>query len=94
MAMQPKKVARGINNDGGIASAASADVTSEEDMKEMAAIAIERHGSLDILCANAGIYPQTKLEDMTVEEWDSVLATNLKGNFLSVKACLPHNEGQ
>ena len=85
-----EEVARGINNDGGIASATSADVTSEEDMKQMAAIAIERHGSLDILCANAGIYPQTKLEDMTVEEWDSVLATNLKGNFLSVKACLPH----
>tara|TARA_B100001173_G_C15947245_1_gene529735 strand:+ start:333 stop:1175 length:843 start_codon:yes stop_codon:yes gene_type:complete len=85
-----EEVARGINNDGGIASATSADVTSEEDMKQMAAIAIERHGSLDVLCANAGIYPQTKLEDMTVEEWDSVLATNLKGNFLSVKACLPH----
>ena len=40
-----EEVARGINNDGGIASATSADVTSEEDMKEMAAIAIERHGS-------------------------------------------------
>jgi len=85
-----EEVARGINNDGGIASAISADVTSEEDMKQMAAIAIERHGNLDILCANAGIYPQTKLEEMTVEEWDGVLATNLKGNFLSVKACLPH----
>ena len=44
-----EEVARGINNDGGIASATSADVTSEEDMKQMAAIAIERHGSLDVL---------------------------------------------
>jgi len=85
-----EEVARGINDNGGVASATSADVTSEEEMTKMAATAIERHGSLDILCANAGIYPQTKLEEMTVEEWDGVLATNLKGNFLSVKACLPH----
>ena len=85
-----EEVARGISDKGGFASATSADVTSEEEMAQMASIAIDRHGGLDILCANAGIYPQTKLEEMTVEEWDGVLATNLKGNFLSVKACLPH----
>ena len=85
-----EEVARGISDKGGFASATSADVTSEEEMAQMASIAIDRHGGLDILCANAGIYPQTKLEEMTVEEWDGVLATNLKGNFLSVKACLPY----
>jgi 3-oxoacyl-[acyl-carrier protein] reductase len=41
------------------------------------------------LCANAGIYPQTKLENMEVEEWDRVMSTNLKGAFVSVKACIP-----
>jgi len=46
-------------------------------------------GGLDVLCANAGVYPQTKLEEMDPAEWDLVMGTNLKGNFLSVKACLP-----
>ena len=60
-----EEVARGISDKGGLASATSADVTSEEEMAQMASIAIDRHGGLDILCANAGIYPQTKLEEMT-----------------------------
>ena len=59
-------------------------------MHAVAEAAMERHGRLDVLCANAGIYPQTKLEEMSSEEWDQVMATNLKGNFLSIKACLPH----
>ena len=54
----------------------------------MAAAAAERHGGIDVLCANAGVYPQTNIDEMTRPEWDLVLGTNLKGNFLSVKACL------
>ena len=54
-----------------------------------AAAAAERHGGIDILCANAGVYPQTNIEEMDPSEWDLVIGTNLKGNFLSVKACLP-----
>lgn len=75
---------------GGTASAFTGDVTNWDDMQAMAAAAAERHGGIDTLCANAGIFPQTKLEDMDPEEWDMVLATNLKSAFLSVKACLPY----
>ena len=50
----------------------------------------KQNGGIDILCANAGVYPQTNMADMDPSEWDLVLGTNLKGNFLSVKACLPH----
>ena len=55
----------------------------------MATVA-ERLGGLDVLCANAGIFPAAKLEDMSGAEWDEVLATNLKGTFLAVKTALPH----
>jgi 3-oxoacyl-[acyl-carrier protein] reductase len=41
-------------------------------------------------CASAGVFPQVKLEDMSPETWDEVMATNLKGTFLSVKACMPY----
>jgi len=79
-----------ISSAGGRASAIAGDVTSYEDMANVAAAAVDRHGGIDVLCANAGIYPQSKLEEMSTEEWDQVLGTNLKGNFISVKACLPH----
>jgi len=75
---------------GNGASGFSADIASWEQSQAMAKAAVERNGGLDILCANAGIYPQTNIEDMDVEEWDQVMGTNLKGTFLSVKACLPH----
>ncbi|AZO13079.1 SDR family oxidoreductase [Mesorhizobium sp. M1C.F.Ca.ET.193.01.1.1] len=40
-------------------------------------------GGIDILCASAGIFPQTKLVDLDPAEWDRVMATNLKSAFLS-----------
>ena len=43
-----------------------------------------------MLCANAGIFPPAKLEDMTTEQWDEVVDTNLKGTFHSVKAAMPY----
>ncbi|MBL9036729.1 MAG: 3-oxoacyl-ACP reductase FabG [Rhodospirillaceae bacterium] len=75
---------------GGTVSAVAADVTKLADMEAMAKTAVERHGGLDVLCANAGIFPQAKIEDMAPEIWDEVMDTNLKGTFLSVKACVPH----
>ena len=72
------------------ASGFAADVTKLSDLEAMAKTAAERNGGIDILCANAGIFPLTKIEDLSPEEWDQVLGTNLKGIFLAVKACLPY----
>jgi 3-oxoacyl-[acyl-carrier protein] reductase len=77
-------------SEGGTASGFSADVTSLADMEKMAKAAVDRHGGIDVLCANAGIFPQVTMEEMSPETWDEVMATNLKGTFLSVKACIPH----
>ena len=66
-----------------------ADVASREDCRRMAAIALERLGGIDVLCANAGIFPDARLEDLTESDLDQVLGTNLKGTILSVQACLP-----
>jgi 3-oxoacyl-[acyl-carrier protein] reductase len=85
-----EKAAEEINGAGGTAAAFSGDVAKWEDMTAMAEAAAERHGGIDILCANAGLYPQTKMEEMDPAEWDQVMGTNLRGTFLSVKACLPH----
>jgi len=72
------------------ASAFAADVTKQADMEAMAKAAADRNGGIDVLCANAGIFPQAKLEDMSPSEWDEVMATNLKGCFLSIKAAIPY----
>lgn len=73
---------------GNGASAFSADVGDWDQCQAMAAAAVSRHGGIDILCANAGVFPQTDIEAMDPAEWDLVMGTNLRGNFLSVKACL------
>jgi 3-oxoacyl-[acyl-carrier protein] reductase len=74
---------------GGSARAFAADVTRQADMQAMAQAALDSFGSIDILCANAGIFPPAHLGTMTEADFDSVLGTNLKGMFLSVSACLP-----
>ena len=65
-----------------------ADVSRREDCQRMAAAAMERLGGIDVLCANAGIFPDTRLADMTEEDVEEVLGTNLKGTIWSVQACL------
>ena len=75
---------------GNGAQSFAADVTDYSSLQAMAKATAEAFGGIDILCANAGIFPQVKIEDMDPDEWDQVLGTNLKGNFLSVKACLPY----
>jgi 3-oxoacyl-[acyl-carrier protein] reductase len=66
------------------------DVTSLSSMESVMKQVAERNGGLDVLCANAGIFPPARLEDMTSEEWDLVVDTNLKGTFHSVKAAVPY----
>jgi 3-oxoacyl-[acyl-carrier protein] reductase len=66
-----------------------ADVASREDCRRVAAIAQERLGGIDVLCANAGIFPEARLEDLTEKDLSQVIDTNLKGTVLAVQACLP-----
>jgi 3-oxoacyl-[acyl-carrier protein] reductase len=54
----------------------------------MAAETVEKFGGIDVLCANAGVFPDAKLEDMTEADIDAIFATNVKGTMLSVKACM------
>jgi len=66
-----------------------ADVSRREDCQRIAAAAAERFGGIDVLCANAGIFPASPLAEMTDEDIEEVLGTNLRGTILSVQACLP-----
>ncbi|MBS7543147.1 3-oxoacyl-ACP reductase FabG [Ancylobacter oerskovii] len=88
---EAEKVAAEI---GPHASGFAADVTRVEDCDAMAATAVARYGSIDVLCANAGIFPAARLGEMTEADFDHVIGTNLKGTFLSVSAVLPQMKAQ
>ena len=65
------------------------DVSSAADVERMVAEVVERFGGLDVLCANAGVFPASKLEEMTEDGIDAIFATNVKGTMLAVKAAAP-----
>lgn len=92
-------VSRNLTEAAAVASAAganaigvAADVATEEGCAEMVKAAVARFGAVDILCANAGIFPAAKLGAMTAADFDHVISTNLKSTFLSVSAVLPEME--
>ena len=66
-----------------------ADVTNPDDCRRTVETAAERHGGLDIVCANAGIFPSGKLEELTPDDIEEVLAVNFKGTVFVIQAALP-----
>jgi 3-oxoacyl-[acyl-carrier protein] reductase len=68
--------------------AVAGDVTRAEDLQRAVEAARERFGRLDVFCHCAGIYPLTPLEEIQMEEWRSVIDTNLTSTFLAVRACM------
>ena len=81
--------AKAAADETGAAGYVLADVARKADCHKVAAVAAERLGGLDVLCANAGIFPDARLADLTEDDIDRVLGTNLKGTILTVQACLP-----
>lgn len=81
-----------LSREGCSADWVKCDVSDWDSVQKMVAHTAKTFGSVDILCANAGVFPQTKMVDMDPSEWDQVLATNLRSAFLCVKACIPYFE--
>lgn len=70
------------------------DVRSMADAAAMVRGAVEGFGRLDILFCNAGITSVMPISELTEQEWDAVIDTNLKGMFTLVKQALPQMRGQ
>lgn len=93
--------AKEIEAIGGEVLALKTDVTSEEDTVEMAKKTVDRFGRIDILVNNAAIYGGIEMKDFVkpidqirAEEWDKIMAVNVKGVFLCSKAVLPYMKKQ
>lgn len=85
-------VVKTIAQAGGDAMSVTTDVTDEASVNAMVKATVKRFGRLDILVANAAIFTTLKLKPFTeisAEEWDKVMAVNVRGLFLCAKAAVP-----
>lgn len=95
--LDPNPVAREIVNGEGKAMGLSVDVSDEKATVEMARRVADTYGRIDILVNNAAVYGtivRKPFEQITVEEWDKVMAVNVRGIFLCVKAVAPYMKAQ
>jgi 3-oxoacyl-[acyl-carrier protein] reductase len=76
------------NADGRV-EAVVADVAEVEGCRSIADAARERFGGIDVLCANAGVFPEKPFTELSEADVDAVFACNVKGTMFSVQACLP-----
>ena len=80
-----EEVVTQIANEGGQAEAVHCDVSQKEAVENLFKNIKEKYGRIDVLVNNAGITRDTLLLRMKENQWDEVLATNLKSNYLTIK---------
>lgn len=85
-----ERVAERVSRNGARCVAFEADVSDRSSVEEMAKRVTGKFGDVDILVNNAAIYPIRPWTEIREEEWDEVLAVNLKGYFLCARAVFPH----
>ncbi|MEO8763286.1 MAG: glucose 1-dehydrogenase [Ginsengibacter sp.] len=79
-----------LGRDGGIILAVKCDVSKTHDVDFLIATAIKEFGKIDVLVNNAAIAIKSNIIDMTEENWDRLMNTNLKSVYLAIKAVLPY----
>lgn len=79
-----------IKDLGRLAIALECDVRSEESVRDAVVAAANFHGHLDVLVNNAGVFQSVPLDQLTLEQWDTVFATNARGPFLMARQAISH----
>lgn len=83
-----EEVVAGIRAKGGKALAINADVSSEDQVRAMFEQAIAEFGTIDILVNNAGLQRDALIDEMTLEQWNTVIGVNLTGQFLCAREAI------
>ena len=82
------KVKSEIQSGGGTAITIKADVSNEEEVIAMFKETYKQFGTVDILINNAGLQKDAKFHDMSLSEWNHVIAINLTGQFLCAREAI------
>ncbi|MGH3150706.1 MAG: SDR family oxidoreductase [Streptosporangiaceae bacterium] len=78
-----------IAHEGGEAAYVRTDVRERNDLSGLVTLACERYGQLDVLISNAGVMPISPLDDLRVQEWETMIDVNIKGVLYGIAAALP-----
>jgi NADP-dependent 3-hydroxy acid dehydrogenase YdfG len=70
------------------------DVTRHEQVKNLVDIAVKEFGKVDVMINNAGLMPQSLLENLRIDDWDRMIDVNIKGVLYGIAAALPHMKKQ
>ncbi|QCJ47822.1 MULTISPECIES: SDR family NAD(P)-dependent oxidoreductase [Haloprofundus] len=93
-----REVREAIESDGGTAVVEQADVSDEDDARELVAAVEERFGGVDVLVNNAGVLEPSPLDEMDVETWDRTISVDLRGTFLvtrfAIEGMLDRGDGR
>ncbi|QHN03298.1 SDR family oxidoreductase [Granulicella sp. WH15] len=89
-AAEAEATARELAALGVRAAAVVCDLGDPASIQGAVAHAVAAHGGLDLLVNNAGAFASAALEEITVDQWDAMFATNTRGPFLVAKAAHPH----
>jgi NADP-dependent 3-hydroxy acid dehydrogenase YdfG len=84
-----KALAGRIEASGGEAVYIHTDVKRRDDLSNLVGLAVERYGKLDVLINNAGVAPNSLLDELRVEDWEEMIDINLKGVLYGIAAALP-----
>ena len=84
------RVVREIEESGGQALGVMADVSSHDQVAELVGKTVAAFGSIDIAISNVAIRPKQAFLDISLADWDAVLATNLSAAFYLARNAIPH----
>lgn len=87
---QAKKIQNDLKEDGIIIEIFKADVSRKQEVKQMVDFAIQKWGKIDVLINNAGIAKLQMFQDITEEDWNETINTNLKSAFYTSQEVVPY----
>lgn len=89
-----KDLVQEVEKLGGEAVYAVMDVTKVDQVEDLAKLAMDKFGRVDVWLNNAGIMPQSLLKQKKIEDWDAMIDINIKGTLYGIGAALPYMEKQ
>ncbi len=83
------KFTRELQSSGGQAIYKVTDITSHDQMEELADYALKEFGKIDVMINNAGVMPLSPVHEGKINEWDMMVDVNIKGVLYGIAAVLP-----